>query len=103
MLGSRPAARKPADTTGMKLSGRWDQELAQFGNAPGLNAGDVTIELGTPVEGHDAYTVDSDAVTFGAESGNVIGLTIELADKRHLFIPWSNVTGIIDAAAGKGS
>jgi hypothetical protein len=81
----------------MKLSGRWDQELAQFGNLPGLNRGDVTIELATPVEGKNAYTVDSDDVTFGAESGNVIGLTLQLADKRHLLIPWSNVTGIVDA------
>jgi hypothetical protein len=81
----------------MKLSGRWDQELAQFGNAPGLNQGDVTIELAIAVEGKNAYTVDSDDVTFGAESGNVVGLTLLLADKRHLFIPWSNVTGIVDA------
>jgi hypothetical protein len=98
MLGSRPAAPGPgSDITGMKLSGRWDQELAQFGNLPGLNAGDVTIELGVAVEGKNAYTVDSDDVTFGAESGNVIGLSLKLADKRHLFIPWSNVTGIVDA------
>jgi hypothetical protein len=86
-----------SDITVMKLSGRWDQELAQFGNLPGLNQGDVTIELAIAVEGKNAYTVDSDDVTFGAESGNVIGLTLKLADKRHLFIPWSNVTGIVDA------
>jgi len=98
MLGSRAAAPGTgSDITGMKISGRWDQELAQFGNLPGLNQGDVTIELAVAVEGKNAYTVSSDDVTFGAESGNVVGLTLLLADKRHLFIPWSNVTGIVDA------
>jgi hypothetical protein len=82
----------------VNLNMRWDQALAQFGNRPGLNAGDITIELGTPIEGKDTYTVPSDAVSFGAEGGGVIGLAVELDDGRHLFIPWGNVTGIIDAA-----
>lgn len=92
-----------ADTPGMvRINTRWVQELEQYGNEPGLNQGDVVIELGTPIDGMEKITVASDKVSFGAEAGTVVGVSVELDDGRHLFVPWANVTGFIDApAAGK--
>jgi hypothetical protein len=83
----------------MRLIGHWDQELAQLGNKPGLNEGAVVIELAVPVAGSNSITADSTDLAVGAEGGQVVGLFVTL-DGRRLFIPWSNVTGIIDAPAG---
>lgn len=83
----------------VRISTRWVQELEQFGNAPGLNQGDVVIELGQPVDGMEKITVASGKVSFGAEAGTVVGLIVELDGDRHLFVPWSNVTGFFDAPA----
>ena len=83
----------------VRVNSRWVQELEQFGNKPGLNQGDVVIELDKPVDGLQSITVASDKVSFGAEAGSVVGVTVELGDGRHLFVPWSNVIGFIDAPA----
>lgn len=83
----------------VRINTRWVQELEQFGNEPGLNQGDVVIELAKPVDGMEKITVASDKVSFGAEAGSVIGLSVELDGGRHLFVPWSNVTGFLDAPA----
>lgn len=102
-LVSDPHQGLPADSPGMvRVNTRWVQELEQFGNEPGLNQGDVVIELDKPVDGMQSITVASDKVSFGAEAGSVVGIVVELDDGRHMFVPWANVTGFIDApAAGK--
>ena len=84
---------------GMQLSGRWDLTLAEFGNRPDLNQGDVIIELGTPIDGMKSFTAASEKMTISAEGGQVLGLSVVLGDGRRLFVPWLNVTGIIDAPA----
>lgn len=83
----------------MRLISHWDQELAQFGNKPGMDEGDVIVELAVPVDGMKTVRCPTGSLEVGAEGGQVIGLFPQLADGRHLFIPWSNVTGIFDAPA----
>jgi hypothetical protein len=83
----------------VRINTRWVQELEQYGNEPGLNQGDVVIELDKPVDGMEKITVASGKVSFGAEAGSVIGLSVELDGGRHLFVPWANVTGFFDAPA----
>ena len=84
----------------MRVTGRWDQMLAEFGNTPDPNQGDVIIELGRPIAGMKSVTAASEHLTVSAEAGQIHGLSVVLDDGRHLLIPWSNVTGIIDAPAG---
>lgn len=73
--------------------------MAEFGNRPDLNQGDVIIEVGKPVAGLKSVTAASEHLTVSAEAGQIHGLSVQLDDGRHLFIPWSNVTAIIDAPA----
>ncbi len=86
----------------MQVSSRWDEVLAQMGNKPDLNQGDVVIELANPVAGMQSVTAASEDMIIGAEAGQVVGLFVRLGDGRRLFIPGSNVTGIIDALKDSG-
>jgi hypothetical protein len=84
----------------MHLTGFWQGFLADSGNKPGAQQGDVTITLIQPVGGVSTTTVPSDSVHVAAEAGNLIAVQVVLPDGRHLFVPASNVAGIIDAPAG---
>jgi len=81
----------------MRLVSHWDQKLSQFGDRPGLDSGNVTIELTAPIRGTKTVTVDSGDLEVAAESGSVIGLFVDLGDAKHLFIPWGNVACLHDA------
>lgn len=83
----------------VQVIGNWDQQLAQFGNKPGLNEGDVLIVLSTPVDGMKSVRCAAADLFVGDEAGSVIGLLLVLPDGRHLLVPWANVVGIIDAPA----
>lgn len=79
------------------MSSRWDQFLAMAGNEPGQEQGDVTVHLAAPVGGMNSFTCPSADLTVAAEAGQLIGLSVVLADGRHLFVAGANVAGIIDA------
>jgi hypothetical protein len=81
----------------MRIIGHWDQVLAQFGNQPGLDEGEVLIELAQPIGGAESLRVPIGELDAAAEAGAVVGLFTRTSDGRRLFIPWSNVTGISDA------
>lgn len=81
----------------MQLSSRWDEVLAEMGNKPDLNQGDVVIDLIAPAGGMKSVTAASENMIIGAEAGAVVGLFVKLPDGRRLFIPGVNIAGIIDA------
>jgi len=81
----------------MHLQGFWHGFMADAGNAPGPQQGDVIVTLVKPVGGVDEIRVPSDLVSIAAEVGNLIGVQLVTADGRHLFIAGSNLAGIIDA------
>lgn len=81
----------------MKLTGFWHQFLAEMGNEPGQQAGDVTVHLVSPVEGMSTVTGPSGALEVAAEAGSFIGLLF-MVNGRRLFIPAANVAGIVDTA-----
>lgn len=83
----------------MRLSRQWDRDFEQMGNQPGLNVGEVVIELGRDVAGMSSVQLDSSKLTVAAEGGQVIGVFLVLDDSHRLFVPWSNVTAIYDAPA----
>jgi hypothetical protein len=85
----------------MQVRGRWDEVLAEFGNTPELNQGDVVIELVEPIDGLRSVIAASEQLIIAAEAGMVLGVICRLMDKRRLLIPWGNVAGIIDAPAGE--
>jgi hypothetical protein len=82
----------------MRVSTRWHESLAQMGNAPGADMGNVTVHLSEAIEHKKAWTVPSANVIVASEAGSVAGLEIELPGGRRLFILAANVLGIIDAA-----
>ena len=86
----------------MQVSSRWDQVLAEMGNKPDLNQGDVVIELDKAVAGQQSITAASEDMIIGAEAGQVVGLFVTLEDGRRLFIPGINVTAIVDAPKDSG-
>jgi len=88
-----------SDTTGMHLQGYWHVFMAEAGNAPGAQKGDVVLTLIKPVGGVEEVTVPSDAVTFAAEAGQLIGAQVMLPDGRHLFVTAANLAGVVDAPA----
>lgn len=90
-----------SDTPGMHVNGFWTSFMADAGNKPGAQQGDVTIHLAAPVEGLHEVTCPSAGITVAAEMGQFIGLQVVLADGRHLFVPAANVAGIIDTPAEK--
>jgi hypothetical protein len=75
----------------------WHGFMAQAGNAPGDNKGDVIVSLLEPVGGVQEVTVPSGDVAIAAEAGNLIGLQLMLPDGRHLFVSAGNLAGVIDA------
>jgi hypothetical protein len=81
----------------MHLKGMWHEFMADAGNAPGAQKGDVVVTLLQPVGGVGEVTVPSGSVTIAAEMGNLIGVQLKLADGRHLFIAGSNLAGMVDA------
>jgi hypothetical protein len=84
----------------MHLQGYWGKFMADAGNAPGAQQGDVIITLVKPVGGVEEVRVPSNEVTLAAEAGNLIGVQVTGYDGRHLFIAAGNLAGIIDAPAG---
>jgi hypothetical protein len=83
----------------MHLQGYWHQFMADAGNKPGAQQGDVVVTLTQPVGGVGEFTVPSGAVTIAAEAGQMIGVQAVLDDGRRLFVPAGNIAGIIDAPA----
>ena len=73
--------------------------MADAGNAPGAQKGDVIVTLMEPVGGVQEVTLPSDDVTVAAEAGNLIGVQMVLPDGRHLFVSAANLAGMIDAPA----
>lgn len=71
--------------------------MADAGNKPGAQKGDVIVTLMEPVGGVQEVTVPSNGVTIAAEAGNLIGVQLMMPDGRHLFISAANLAGMIDA------
>jgi hypothetical protein len=80
----------------MHVSTQWAAHLAEMGNRPGKNRGDVTLVLIQPVENRAEWVVPSAAVTVAAEAGCLVGVQVELPDGRRAFFPGANVLAIID-------
>ena len=83
----------------MHLQGFWGKFMADAGNAPGAQQGDVVITLIQPVGGVGEVRVPSNEVTLAVEAGNLIGVQVTGFDGRHLFVSAANLAGIIDAPA----
>lgn len=81
----------------MHLQGYWHVFMADAGNKPGAQQGDVILTLVKPVGGVEEVTVPSSAVTFAAEAGQLIGVQVMLPDGRHLFATAANLAGVVDA------
>jgi hypothetical protein len=75
----------------------WHGFMAEAGNAPGAQQGDVVVTLLQPVGGVGEVTVPSNDVTIAAEAGNLIGVQVMLPDGRHLFVSAGNLAGMVDA------
>ena len=76
--------------------------MADAGNAPGAQQGDVIVTLMQPVGGVQEVTVPSGDVTVAAEAGNLIGVQLKTPGGRHLFVSAANLAGMIDAPADDG-
>jgi hypothetical protein len=85
----------------MHLQGYWHTFMAEAGNEPGAQQGDVIVTLIHAVGGIDEIRVPSDLVTIAAEAGNLIGIQLVTADGRHLFVSSQNLAGIVDAPKAK--
>lgn len=85
----------------MHLTSMWHPFLDDAGNAPGSQLGDVVITLALPVGGLQEVTVPSRSVQVAAEAGSLIAVQLVLPDGRHLFVPATNIAGIIDAPTGE--
>lgn len=81
----------------MQLQGYWHQFMADAGNKPGAQQGDVTITMIKPIGGIDEITVPSAGVILAAEAGQLIGVQLITPGGRHLFIAAGNLAGIVDA------
>ena len=81
----------------MQLQGYWHQFMADAGNKPGAQQGDVTVTMIKPVGGVDEITVPSADVILAAEVGQLIGVQLITPGGRHLFIAAGNLAGIVDA------
>lgn len=79
------------------LNSTWVQFLAQLGNEPGNQQGDVLIELAAPVEGQSSITCPTDTLNIAVEAGVLLALHVVLPDGRRVFIPAQNIAAIIDA------
>ncbi len=87
----------PDDCPCMRLETMWHVFMADVGNAPGTNQGDVVVTMMEPVGGVQEVTVPSADVSIAAEAGNLIGVQVMMPGGRHLFIGANNLAGIIDA------
>jgi hypothetical protein len=81
-----------------KLTGFWHEFLAEMGNKPGAQQGDVTVHLVSPVDGVSHLTGPSEALTLAAEAGQFIGAMFLIKGRRQ-FIPATNIAGIVDTEA----
>jgi hypothetical protein len=81
----------------MRLQTYWHGFMAESGNAPGDQKGDVVVTLIQPVGGVSEVTVPSSEVILAAEAGNLIGVQVMLPDGRHLFVNNANLAGMVDA------
>jgi hypothetical protein len=81
----------------MRVSTRWAELLAQFGNLPGTDAGSVTVHLNAPLEGRKTWELPSADCTIAAEAGSVVGLVLELDSGRRVFVPAGSVVAVIDS------
>lgn len=79
----------------MKLTGFWQNFIAEMGNEPGAQQGNVTIHFVDPVDGVGSITGPSGAVEVAAEVGSLIGIMVSV-DGRRMFIPATNIAGIVD-------
>jgi hypothetical protein len=59
---------------GMHLQGFWHEFMADAGNKPGAQQGDVVTSLLQPVAGVCEVTVPSDSVGLAAEAGSLTGM-----------------------------
>jgi hypothetical protein len=85
----------------MHLQGYWHVFMAEAGNKPGAQEGDVVVTLNKPVGGIEEIRVPSNLVTIAAEAGQLIGVQLMTADGRHLFVAAGNLAGIVDAPLAK--
>jgi hypothetical protein len=82
----------------MRIQAYWHQHIAELGNAPGPQAGDVTVYLAVPVEGLGAsFTLPSADIAAAAEGGSLHGFEVTLPDGRRGFLPASAVIAVLDA------
>jgi hypothetical protein len=81
----------------MQLNSYWHRHLAEMGNQPGEQQGDVTIYLTGAVAGKRSLTVPSASVSAAAENGSFIGLLVTLEGGRRLFVPAGSVVAVADA------
>lgn len=79
----------------MNISSNYASLLADLGNEPGLQQGDVLVRLG---DGRSERVPSAD-VTFLVEAGNLLGIHARLRDDRKVFWPASSVLAIEDAPA----
>lgn len=75
----------------------WTGLLHEAGNEPGAQAGEVVVELVSPVAGEPSYQLPSADLQLAVEAGSFIGAQAVLPDGRHIFIPAANIAGVIDA------
>jgi hypothetical protein len=80
-----------------QLTGFYHEFLAELGNEPGQQQGDVTVLFVNPVDGAKEITGPSGALTIAAEAGSIVGVLVHL-DGRRMFIPGTNIAGIVDTA-----
>jgi hypothetical protein len=85
----------------MRLETMWHGWMAEAGNAPGQNKGDVIVTLMEPVGGVQEVTVPSGDVAVAAEAGNLIGVQVMMPDRRRLFVSAANLAGMVDAPSGE--
>jgi len=86
----------------MHLQGMWHVFMAEAGNVPGAQQGDVIVTLMEPVGGVQEVTVPSNDVSIAAEAGSLIGVQVMLPDGRHLFVSAANLAGMVDAPLKAG-
>jgi len=84
----------------MFLDSYWHKHLAEMGNAPGAQQGDVVIHLAAPIGGEHSFRVPSASVAAAAEGGSFLGLLMTLPDGRRMFVPAGSVPAVIDAPTG---
>lgn len=81
----------------MHLQGMWHGFMAEAGNAPGAQKGDVIVTLMEPVGGVQEVTLPSNDVIIAAEAGNLIGVQLVMPDRRRMFVSAANLAGMVDA------